>query len=125
MSKRREEKKIGIGKSQSRTGHLLLASLLPGLRSERLLSIAQLQSSSFIFHSLKLWRAPSFSLLGSLSPALKKNPRGFQSSLGEELDLGMGPGFWLAVPEGFTYCAEDGKEGKTKQNKKGENNNRT
>lgn len=38
------------------------------------------------------------------------------------MDLGraLAHRLWFPAPEGFTYCAEEGKEGKTKQNKKGE-----
>lgn len=96
---------MGIGKRPSLTGHLLLplCSRVSSPKGCSLLPFANLLSASA--HPPVQQEA--------LGPLSEEEPQPVTAELA--LGAGAGPCPWLPAPEGFTYCAEEGREGKTKQ----------
>lgn len=93
---------MGIGKSQSLAGHLLL------LLCSRVCS----RKSCCLLLSFPLLSAHAHPPVQQEPPLWGRTPA---------CDHSTGPGRgrctcpWFPAPEGYTYCAEEGREGKTKQ----------
>lgn len=110
----------GVGKRQSPMVTCCWPLASGGLRSEAPLLGAQRQRSISLAGAL----GPPIPVAPGPAPARRRRSPG-QQPRGQARSRGRGAGGspGCPAPEGFTYCAEEGKEGETKRN--GENNNRT